>query len=724
MKKTLLASALLLAFSAGAHSVEWENPVLEYDGNNDEAMNKAYTKFVKNDLGLTSGLTELKEDETGYVTSPNLRNGASINYGGAPVFLQSSDSNLKVVNNGKIWVVGGIEEEGTAYVAEGMGTSGTSTEQSVTNNGTIFVDGKNNSMAYSRIKGMSAINGKAINAGTIFVKNGGVAMLDNTATGADGTKVLQNAGTIVVQSSDALAIGIYYRKQGNADVSNNGTIYAQGESAVGVVLDADIGEQKEFTNNKAILASDGGKAIVVSDNLTQGATLNFSANSQVDGLVDANSNTILNFTGNTDTIELADDAQAINVDSASNITIRQGTDTGLDIDSVTTAQGGSTSFELTRLGTTGDEVLAIGKVDGDISVGYTGDVSDDLVQGADANDLFNGILIEEGQDLTTVTVDEGAWGNALVATKDENGVHLRSTSTNSLLSSAKDVALTAALMWRSQLTNLTDRLGTLRTLPQAAGGWARYNNGRLEGRGIEHDYNTIEVGFDAPVSNNFLVGVSFDYTFGDTDIAAGTSDNDTYALGLYGTYFSESGSFLDLMAKIGRIDAEYDLDNGIHEKADYMMTGAIVGVEGGHRFDLSHNMFVEPQVQLTYSWLRASSYSTDIRTVDLETMESLIARVGFMGGVKFNENKGAAYLKASYNHDFLGDVDAKFSGVVDGNPIALGINDELDDNWGEVSLGASYNVTDSVHAFIDVGTSFGGDIDQKWRVNFGGRYVF
>lgn len=688
-------------------------------------MNKAYTEFVNNGQGFSSGLTELKKGETGYVTSPNLQNGEDINYGGAPVFLQSSDTNLEVVNNGKIWVVGGVEEEGKAYVAEGMGTSGASTEQSVTNNGTIFVDGKNNSMAYSRIKGMSAINGKAINTdtGTIFVKNGGVAMLDNTATGADGTKVLQNDGTIIVQSADVSAIGIYYRKQGNAEVSNNGTIYAQGENAVGVVLGADIDEQKEFTNNNAILASDGGKAIVVSDELTKGATLNFGANSQVDGLVDANSNTILNFTGNTDTIELADDAQAINVDDASHITIRQGTDKGLDIDSVTTAQGGSTSFELTRLGSTDAKVLTIGSATGDVSVGYTGNVSDDLVQGADANDLFNGIQIG-GQDLTTVTVDEGAWGNALVATKDENGVHLRSTSTNSLLSSAKDVALTAALMWRSQLTNLTDRLGTLRTLPQAAGGWARYNNGRLEGRGIEHDYNTIEVGFDAPVSNNFLVGVSFDYTFGDTDIAAGTSDNDTYALGLYGTYFSESGSFLDLMAKIGRIDAEYDLDNGIHEKADYMMTGAIVGVEGGHRFDLSHNMFVEPQVQLTYSWLRASSYSTDIRTVDLETMESLIARVGFMGGVKFNENKGAAYLKASYNHDFLGDVDAKFSGVVDGNPIALGINDELDDNWGEVSLGASYNVTDSVHAFIDVGTSFGGDIDQKWRVNFGGRYVF
>ncbi|RHJ32141.1 autotransporter outer membrane beta-barrel domain-containing protein [Sutterella sp. AM11-39] len=49
---------------------------------------------------------------------------------------------------------------------------------------------------------------------------------------------------------------------------------------------------------------------------------------------------------------------------------------------------------------------------------------------------------------------------------------------------------------------------------------------------------------------------------------------------------------------------------------------------------------------------------------------------------------------------------------------------KLDDNWGEVSLGAGYNVTDSVHAFIDIVTSFDGDIDQKWRVNFGGRYVF
>ena len=715
MKKTLLASALMLAFSASTFASEY-NWVDIPDGT--ETYRPEDPAGQHDPIIPVSSLQRNDRGEFVYSSKASLDT-----FGSNGVSLLRANSGETVVNGGSLWIKGEKNDAGRSNgsaMTTSVPSAGNVEGGTIINRGTFYVDGWDP----NQVKAMNVNpGGTAINEGIIVVK-GGAAMEDSSGA---GNKTIINKKVINVIGA---GIGIHFRKEGGdaVDVSNSGTILVTGSGTGVHIGDSDpsssgSAEGKQFTNSGSIIASGEGSTAIKVKTEERDVVLNFEDKSQVDGLVDANSHTTLNFTGNTDTIELADDAQAINVDSASNITIRQGTDTGLDIDSVTTSQGGSTSFELTRLGTTGDKVLTIGTAEGDISVGYTGNVSDDLVQGADANDLFNGIQIR-GQDLTTVTVDEGAWGNALVATKDENGVHLRSTSTNSLLSSTKDVALTAALMWRSQLTNLTDRLGTLRTLPQAAGGWARYNNGRLEGRGIEHDYNTIEVGFDAPVSNNFLVGVSFDYTFGDTDIAAGTSDNDTYALGLYGTYFSESGSFLDLMAKIGRIDAEYDLDNGIHEKADYMMTGAIVGVEGGHRFDLSHNMFVEPQVQLTYSWLRASSYSTDIRTVDLETMESLIARVGFMGGVKFNENRGAAYLKASYNHDFLGDVDAKFSGVVDGKPIALGINDELDDNWGEVSLGASYNVTDSVHAFIDVGTSFGGDIDQKWRVNFGGRYVF
>ena len=151
-----------------------------------------------------------------------------------------------------------------------------------------------------------------------------------------------------------------------------------------------------------------------------------------------------------------------------------------------------------------------------------------------------------------------------------------------------------------------------------------------------------------------------------------------------------------------------------------MMSGVVLGIETGHRWDIQ-NFFVEPQIQLTYSYLRPDDFTTSLnRNIKFEDMDSLIARVGVMAGMKFAEERGAAYVKASYNHDFLGDVEGFYS--YEGS--TRHFKDEMDDNWGEVSLGATYNVTDSVHTFLDVGTGFGGDIDQKWRVNLGARYVF
>lgn len=313
-------------------------------------------------------------------------------------------------------------------------------------------------------------------------------------------------------------------------------------------------------------------------------------------------------------------------------------------------------------------------------------------------------------------------GDEMVLTMDANGnIVSRVTRTNDLLRSAQDLAITNALMWRSQLTNLTDRMGTLRTTPDAAGVWARYNNGRLDGQGIQHDYNTVELGVDKRIADNVTIGFSFDYTKGDTDLSAGSSDNNTYTVGFYGSYFNESGCFLDTMLKIGRIDADYDFRTSAgKESADYMLTGAIFGIETGHRWNIQ-NYFIEPQVQLTYSHLRAENYTSSIgRDVKFDDMSSLIGRVGVMAGMQFAENRGSAYVKASYNHDFLGDVEGNY----EFNGSVRTFDDELDDNWGEVSLGASYQVTDSVNTFVDVGTGFGGDIDQKWRVNLGARYVF
>lgn len=405
------------------------------------------------------------------------------------------------------------------------------------------------------------------------------------------------------------------------------------------------------------------------------------------------------------------------------MTFEQGTDKDLNIQTLSTTDDSDVDIKLHRVGSAEDKVLTIVDVtEGSVDVGYTGNVSDDLLGGkVSQGNLFDGVSIATHQP-DSVTVDQGLMGDEMVLTKDANGnIVSRVTRTNDLLRSAQDLAITNALMWRSQLTNLSDRMGTLRTAPETAGVWARYNNGRLDGMGIEHDYNTVEFGIDKAITDNVTLGVSFDYTKGDTDVVAGSSDNDTYTLGFYGSYFNDAGCFLDAMFKIGRIDTDYDLRTSAgKEKGDYMLTGTIVGIEAGHRWNIQ-NYFVEPQVQLTYSHLRAEDYTSSIgRDVSFDAMDSLIARVGVMGGINFAQDKGSAYAKVSYNHDFLGDVegDYELSGI------KRTFDDELDDNWGEASIGASYQVTDSINTFVDAGMSFGGDIDQKWRFNVGARYVF
>lgn len=673
----------------------------------------------------------------------------------APAFLSTTKGDI-VTNNGSIWVLADripgnkLGQYASGILASG-GKKGVNAEGAV-----IYVHSNNNGIEtnYEAAKGMAAdastgTKTSITNSGTIYVE-GGTGMLATSnpkpanALSPEKGSVITNEGTIhVINSGFGMSLG--GNDASGVEMTNKGTIIASGKNAYGITAsDATDGT---VTNEGTIIATDG--AIAISSgrwNKDVDFRLILKGNSHVEGVIElgkgseltvenlARAETIVLSSGTPEKVNAldGDSCEGCNVGSVtvknSNLTIRSSNESQtLKIGLIETVENGSTTFEFDSVGSKEKPLLDVDKGGKDAAVkfNYTGTVTDKLASGSvKAEELFNGISLDNNATPERITTSDGLWASASVHEKKGDEITSTYSGPSSLITSTTDLALMNGLVWRSQLTNLSDRMGTLRTMPQAAGAWARYNNGRLDGRGLEYDYSTIEVGFDAPVSSNFLVGVSFDYTIGDTDLNAGSADNDVYTLGLYGTYYGDNGGFVDLMAKIGRIDNEYNVANSAgSEKGDYMMTGAIIGVEAGHRFDLAHNMFVEPQVQLSYSWLRATDYATNIRSVDFETIESLVARVGVMGGMKFAENRGAAYLKASYNHDFLGNVDAAMYAVGDKINSAK-ISDELDDNWAEVSLGVSYSVTDTLNTFLDVGTGFGGDIDQKWRINFGARYAF
>lgn len=673
----------------------------------------------------------------------------------APAFLSTAKGDI-VTNNGSIWVLADripgnkLGQYASGILASG-GKKGVNAEGAV-----IYVHSDNNGKEdnYEAAKGMAAdastgTKTSITNSGTIYVE-GGTGMLATSnpkpanALSSEKGSVITNEGTIhVINSGFGMSLG--GNDASGVKMTNEGTIIASGKNAYGIT--ASDAKDGTVTNEGTIIATDG--AIAISSGRWDKDVdfrLILKGNSHVEGVIElgkgseltvenlARAETIVLSSGTPEKVNAldSDPCEDCNVGSVhvnnSNLTIRSSDESQtLKIGLIETVGNGSLTFEFDSVGSKEKPLLDVdtGGQDDAVKFNYTGTVSDKLASGSvKAEELFNGISLDNNATPERITTSDGLWGGASVHEKKDDEITSTYSGPSSLITSTTDLALMNGLVWRSQLTNLSDRMGTLRTMPQAAGAWARYNNGRLDGRGLEYDYSTIEVGFDAPVSSNFLVGVSFDYTIGDTDLNAGSADNDVYTLGLYGTYYGDNGGFVDLMAKIGRIDNEYNVANSAgSEKGDYMMTGAIVGVEAGHRFDLAHNMFVEPQVQLSYSWLRATDYATNIRSVDFETIESLVARVGVMGGMKFAENRGAAYLKASYNHDFLGNVDATMH-AVNGSNNSAKISDELDDNWAEVSLGVSYSVTDTLNTFLDVGTGFGGDIDQKWRINFGARYAF
>lgn len=677
MHKTILASAVILAFAHTAIAAE-----ITYG--DDTSMQ---TGSVVEDTVVNVTKANLTSSD-GYLQAEN---GAD----------QQVNADVTLTINTADRFIGVLAGSGATY----------------TNNGTIVVNGSEPDNFW-KIKAMVAAGGTIENAGTIEVTNA----YGMQGTASSGGTIINSGRIIVHENAAAIDGDANSSNSASSNTTNTGDIVLTGATSTGVL----IGRGDSFTNRGTISGSEGTAILVTEGNdgdSDESLSITLSGNSRVEGIFKLTGYSDITVTADAihQTVRLADDAGDISNNSS--LTIEQADPSvGLEIASITTNTGAATDILMHSAGTADNPVLVVKQTSGDgsVAVGYSGTVSDSINAGeTQVADLLAGATINN-EALTETTVAEGQWGNALsVSTDDSGNVVTRVTSENSLLRSAKDLAKSHVVVWRSELSSLTDRMATLRTLPESVGTWARYTGGNLEGDNVDFDFNSIEVGFDTRVTDTMTIGVSFGYTNGDNDLAAGSAETDAYKLGLYASYMNESGSFLDAMLKVGRIDADFDLNNGYAEKGDYMYSGVIAGVEVGHHFKLN-SFFVEPQVQLTYSYLAAETTTTNVRTIEFDSMKSLIARVGVMGGVKFAENRGAAYVSAHYNHDFLGDVDGSFYNASQ----RVSFGEELDSDWGVVSVGADYDFTNTFKGFVDLSRSFGGDIEEKWRVNLGARYMF
>ncbi len=289
-------------------------------------------------------------------------------------------------------------------------------------------------------------------------------------------------------------------------------------------------------------------------------------------------------------------------------------------------------------------------------------------------------------------------------------------------------AANAALaLWRDDDT-LLKRLGELRYQQQDEGVWARMVNKHLERDGhhaFHGNYKTLQVGYDKKKTTesdgNWYYGGAISHLWGNTGYTDGYGSEKSTDLSLYATNIRPHGHYLDLIAKVGRIDSDYNTSYRDHGKFENW--GTSIGAEYGRKNNLNGGWSIEPQAQLTYHYLWGDDYTTSNGAkVSQDNADSLVGRLGFVLGKDFNvgtPNVGRVYLKASVLHDFLGSTGSSIT-----DDLTYHDDDDLGDTWYVAGLGTNIHFGKDNEFYFDAERNFNADVNMKYRFNTGFRFGF
>lgn len=535
--------------------------------------------------------------------------------------------------------------------------------------------------------------------GAVVLKNASEndAVIDGHS-GSNGTIDL-TAGNVTVTGSTNTAISMGKDTGLNlkADYLN-----VSAKTAINVASGAtvNLGSASEGTEQTAVLKGD----ITVADGGTAAISLNNSQSSLTGAALISGANASLG---------LKDGAKwSVTGDSAvSNMLLDKGTvdlsgsDGSIKVDNLQGSGGkvvmdakGTNTFEVANETTSKLKVVATENADyvtaGEAKAMY------DRVQGRVAN---KDVFVEEGNYNGALIVD----GNGNVTEKVNTLMEDASTlGGNSLLS-----------LNRIVMNDVRKRMGDVRSAEGATGVWARYDGGRLTADGFVNKFNTIQAGADTLVPNtNVRIGMAASYTKGDNDFRRGSADLDAYMLTGYGMWLSDNGMFADVVARLAKAENEMTVDGGTKtgklENLAYSLSG-----EFGWRFDLSKEFYVEPQAELTYTYVDSDDLDLGVAKYKLDSMTSFLGRVGVSAGLKCPNNKGDLYLRVSAVHEF--DGDSKITGATGKTFVHDG-----KDTWVEYGIGGNFNLAPNTYVWADVERTSGAALDTDWRATVGVRYAF
>lgn len=329
-----------------------------------------------------------------------------------------------------------------------------------------------------------------------------------------------------------------------------------------------------------------------------------------------------------------------------------------------------------------------------------------------------------------------AAGSVVTPDSKKNPAVIYGDKETAMMKGAKTAMVSNALVWRAESNDLMKRMGDLRLSEGESGIWAKYYGGKYSMDGPNTNmsvrYNAYQVGYDKEVGNGWKAGVALSYDDGSSSYGTGHADLKNTSLGLYGTWTGEDGQYLDLIAKCSRLENEYDVRNLYGHKlaGDYKTWGASLSAEYGKRFEMDKGFYVDPSVELTLGRVAGKDYTAasdyldafgknKSLAVEQDAFTSFIGRVGVRLGQKLDN--ASYFVKLAAAHEFSGDFDSTYR--VEGEPDGR-TSISFNDTWFEAQLGGSVKFNDNSMVYASFERTFGGDVEQKWRVDAGLRWSF
>lgn len=286
-----------------------------------------------------------------------------------------------------------------------------------------------------------------------------------------------------------------------------------------------------------------------------------------------------------------------------------------------------------------------------------------------------------------------------------------------------DATTLTYLQWRAEADDAQERLGDLRNQPGEGGVWGRITGGNVKVNGIDADVKSVMFGSDRKVDlagAPVWVGGALSYTDGNADLMGqagkGRSDMSTVAGTLYGQWVSDDGTFVDVSAKLGRINTEFKLP-GI--RGDLHNTAASVALEAGHRFDFGKvgtGFWVEPGMGYTYARIFGGDYDSGNVKVKQSGLDSSVLRAGLKAGVS-DAKLGGIYARVDYLYEFDGEATTTFGQQ-------NRVTKDFGGGWYEVGFGGNVNFAQNVRGWAEVKRASGGDLTMPWRASVGVRWMY